>query len=152
MTSPRHVHVIWCDDIRQEIGNKPSFMGVYTGGLVVQALPVVLPRLAIWSWVITPIEQPITKLRLIVVRDDGQQLAEIAPDRMDEGASEIPSSTPDATKKIFMFGLGLGSVELPADCKYLTVKVETESETLEGPRLPVMIAEMKQATKSAPAA
>lgn len=144
MTAPRHVHAIWCDDIRQEVGNKPSFMGVYTGGLIVPALPTVLPRLAIWCWVVTPIDRPIEKLRLAVLRDDGHQLAEIVPDRTDEGASEAPPPPNDATKKMYLFGLGLGSVELPVDCKYLTVRVETESENLEGPRLRVMTADKRQ--------
>ena len=41
-----------------ELGNKPSFMGVYTGGIVVPALPTVLPKLCVYAWVVSPIESP----------------------------------------------------------------------------------------------
>lgn len=34
-----------CDDIRPEIGNKRSFVGVYTGNIIVPALPHTFPKL-----------------------------------------------------------------------------------------------------------
>jgi hypothetical protein len=46
MTRPQ-LEVIFCDDVRQEIGNKQSFIGVYSGDLLVERLPVVLPRLCV---------------------------------------------------------------------------------------------------------
>ncbi|HEY4369127.1 MAG TPA: hypothetical protein VGN07_17970 [Steroidobacteraceae bacterium] len=43
-TSPV-VYTIFCDDLRQEVGNKVSYMGVYQGILYVEAFPVFLPKL-----------------------------------------------------------------------------------------------------------
>lgn len=37
--------VIFCDDIRQEVGNKLSLMGIYGANLVVPSFPTVLPKL-----------------------------------------------------------------------------------------------------------
>jgi len=38
-------HTIFCDDIRQEAGNKASYMGVYTGHLFIQGeFPLFLPK------------------------------------------------------------------------------------------------------------
>ena len=35
MSITRHLEVIFCDDIREEVGNKLSFMGVYSADLTV---------------------------------------------------------------------------------------------------------------------
>lgn len=64
--SDRHVHVTYCDDIRQEVGNKRSLIGVYTRDLFVQAIPVTLPKLGIVVSILTPIDRPFQKLSLRV--------------------------------------------------------------------------------------
>ena len=131
----RYVHTVWCDDIRQEIGNKPSFMGVYTAGIVLGQLPTVLPRLGVFTWLSTAIDKPFKKFTLRVVRDDGHVLVEMTPESIDTGASALC----DATRKVFMAGLTLGPVEIPAGCKFFKVTVEEGSEVIEGPKLRVEI-------------
>jgi hypothetical protein len=37
-------YTVFCDDVRQEVGNKVSYMGVYQGALFVQAFPLVLAK------------------------------------------------------------------------------------------------------------
>ena len=37
-------YVIFCDDVRQEVGNKKSYIGVYTEELYVPTLPTLLPK------------------------------------------------------------------------------------------------------------
>lgn len=64
--SDRHTHVTYCDDIRQEVGNKRSLIGVYTRDLFVQAIPVTLPKLGIVVSILTPIDRPFQKLSLRV--------------------------------------------------------------------------------------
>lgn len=43
--APRTVSLIVCDDVRQEINGKLILIGVYTGDIVVSALPVTLTQL-----------------------------------------------------------------------------------------------------------
>lgn len=136
----RYVHVIWCDDIRQEVGNKPSFMGVYTAGIVLPGLPAVLPRLAVYVWLDTPIERPFKKLVMRLVRDDGFALFEMQPE-FKEGQDAFIPDRPDATRAVTMAGISLGAIEVPAGCKYFSVIVETEAETMEGPRLRIDISQ-----------
>lgn len=63
----RRLDAIFCDDIRQEMGNKRSYMGVYTGDLVVSSpLPVVMSKLAIVVSVRTLIVDPFKKLEIVV--------------------------------------------------------------------------------------
>jgi len=133
-----YVHAIWCDDIRMELGNKPSFMGVYTGGIVVPALPTVLPKLCVYAWVVSPIESPASISCIRVVRDDGSLVAEVKPEHPTASLGADPSPQREgATRKVVMAGLGLGSVEFPANCRYLTLMVDTAAGSLEGPKLHV---------------
>jgi hypothetical protein len=39
------LRVLFCDDVRQEVGNKLSYLGVYGGNLVVPAFPTNLVKL-----------------------------------------------------------------------------------------------------------
>jgi hypothetical protein len=40
-------HLLVCDDIRHEVGNKPSYMGVYTGDILVEVFPFTLQKLCL---------------------------------------------------------------------------------------------------------
>ena len=45
MNIAKKYHVILCDDVRNEVGNKLSFMGVYGPELWLGKLPAVMPKL-----------------------------------------------------------------------------------------------------------
>jgi hypothetical protein len=66
----RTLSVIYCDDIRNEVGNKQSWMGIYSGDLVVQQMPAVMPKLCIAATVSSPSDQPLKRLRLYAKRGD----------------------------------------------------------------------------------
>ena len=42
---PKIKHTIICDDIRQEIGNKHTFIGIYGPNILVTKIPYVFPKL-----------------------------------------------------------------------------------------------------------
>ena len=44
---PRELFSIVCDDIRIELGNKPSFMGVYDEGILVPKIPFSFAKLCL---------------------------------------------------------------------------------------------------------
>lgn len=135
----RWINVVWCDDIRHEVGNKPSLMGVYTSGLVVPAFPAVLPRLGLWISVYTPIERPFGKFSLSVKtaieRDPPVLQMELDSDQV-AGLSGIP---PNPSDPLTYFGASamfmIGPVNLTADTKWLKVFVQTEDELLESLKL-----------------
>jgi hypothetical protein len=60
----RVVFAHFCDDIRQEIGNKFSFVGCYQAVMVVQQFPVQLPKLCAHVIVLTPTIKPFERLVL----------------------------------------------------------------------------------------
>ena len=43
----RQVFTTFCDDIRQEIGGKLSYMGVYSSDLYVGGFPITLPKFCV---------------------------------------------------------------------------------------------------------
>lgn len=65
----RHVEVIYCDDIRQEVGAKLSFMGIYTGDMILGSIPAILPKLCIAINFVTPIDDPFESLRIHIFQD-----------------------------------------------------------------------------------
>ena len=62
----RFVHVVFCDDIRHEVGNKVSFMGCYQREMLMPVTPWILARLCIFVTVSTPVARPFKSLTLRV--------------------------------------------------------------------------------------
>lgn len=142
----RWVNVVWCDDIRQEIGNKPSLMGVYTGGLDVPALPATLPRLAAWINVYTPTSQPFKRLTLRIRRSDADDpiasieigdMSSLHPPSANQFADLAAGDSDKPTATIMSFVVMLGAFQLNEDTHWLKVFVETEDEMLESFKLPI---------------
>lgn len=40
--------VVLCDDIREEVGNKRSLMGVYSDNLILKSFPATLPKICLY--------------------------------------------------------------------------------------------------------
>jgi len=47
MEIAKHIKIIICDNVRFEVGNKLSIMGIYTGSLRIQKIKSLLPTLGI---------------------------------------------------------------------------------------------------------
>lgn len=45
---------VFCEDIRDEVGDKKSYLGVYTGDLVAEAFPALFPTFAFATTVLEP--------------------------------------------------------------------------------------------------
>lgn len=66
----RFAHAIFCDDIRQELGGKFTFVGVYGDTLLVPAFPAILPKLCVVVHMATPGTHPFKGLKLQVLMGD----------------------------------------------------------------------------------
>ena len=61
---------IFCDDVRQEVGYKLSYMGCYTGQMFVHSLPLSLPKLCVALFATTPISNPFGHLKFRLLKGD----------------------------------------------------------------------------------
>lgn len=130
--------VIWCDDIRNEVGNKKSFMGVYTNGIAVPTLPAALPRLALFVTLKMPLDQLWGDVNFTALRDDDftffNETVELPRSAADAHVS--PGST-ELTSQLAIF---VGGIELLATTKALRVIAKaTDGRELVSHQLPVMV-------------
>lgn len=87
----RFAHAIFCDDIRQELGGKFTFVGVYGSHLLVPKFPSILPKLCIVVNMATPVGQPFESLRFRVLKGD-DTLAEGDFQQVAKATSELPDA------------------------------------------------------------
>lgn len=129
------VHTLWCDDIRVELGNKPSFMGVFTGGLLLPSLPVVLPKLCMQTWVCSPLAHPINSVTVEIVRDDGMVVASVSAENRGSPADVME----DSTRRNLIVTMMVGPLEIPADCKWLMARATFADGAIDGPKLRITV-------------
>ena len=126
MTAHRAVIAQFCDDVRQEIGNKFSLMGCYGSDLYVPAFPITLPKLCVFVIARTPRERPFERLTLRLVRGS-EVLSELDadPDKLNVG------ETPEWARWLSLTGiLAVTPFHATGPCR-LQVLAETEAGTLE---------------------
>ncbi len=127
MTGTRAVIAQFCDDVRQEIGNKFSLMGCYGTDLYVPSFPITLPKLCVFVHARTPRQQPFRELTLRLMKGD-DMLSELVanPDRLDSD-----DAAPDWARWLTMTGiLVVAPFQATGPCR-LRVLAETESGTVE---------------------
>jgi hypothetical protein len=140
MTSPRAAFCLFCDDVRQEAGNKLSYMGVYNAEMHLAVPPdfsgqLVLPKLVVAFWLISDISDPPSRITLTVYGP---------PDRTEifkHEATAAPVVQPpeDWAKKYLVSGQ-MPFLNLPvAGNGFFELAISTERESLVAGRLRVTI-------------
>lgn len=82
--SMRQLNVLFCDDVRYEVGNKVTYVGVYNGTMEFAGKPpFTLPKLCISATSITPLDNPFKRLHLrVLVNDTVVQEIEVPEDQL----------------------------------------------------------------------
>jgi len=147
---PRHLEILFCDDVRHEVGGKLSFIGVYSGGLLVPKFPITLPKLCVSFKVVTPASEPLRSLTVSVLKDDETlQEMTVAEDEL-SGASGLTEDLPEDQRRdrfqMTQFLLVFSPIRFEKPCT-LKVRAQTESDELRGVGLNV--AEMPSPAESA---
>jgi len=76
MPTPTTAFCIFCDDIRQEVGNKLSILGIYEGDIVFSVPPpAALPKFGIIVWLQTDIDNPPEKFSIRGLVPPNQKVA-----------------------------------------------------------------------------
>lgn len=85
----RFAHATYCDDIRQEVGNKRSIIGIYSATLYVPSLPAILPKLCIAVVAVTPTANPFKSVTIRILIDD----AVFAEHKIDESQLQVQQTS-----------------------------------------------------------
>lgn len=103
----RRAYSHFCDDVRAEVGNKFSLMGIYGGELFVQGAPTVLPKLVIAMFFSTPPDEPFNKLKFVVRAGDQTMVEhEMPPQEIEKIVSGL-KRLPDANDPITGLTIGV---------------------------------------------
>ncbi|MGE5514335.1 MAG: hypothetical protein ACM31D_00780 [Bacteroidota bacterium] len=86
----QYVHSIFCEDIRQEVGDRYSLMGLLGYELTVPS-PRFIPKLCVAVWVSSPSTEPYTSVRLRILLNDVALVDQVVEDGL-----SIPASRPDS--------------------------------------------------------
>jgi len=127
----RYLEVIYCDDIREEVGNKFSYMGVYSGELTVPNAPVLLSKLCVVAKVITDIDHPFESLEVRIVMGQGDDETEILSTGSISLPAEMPKQHDDSNRLMAQMTFMLTPFQINKET-ILRVKAITESEELRG--------------------
>jgi hypothetical protein len=139
MTDCRYLSTVFCDDIRQEIGGKMSFMGVYGGDMFLSKLPALLPKLCVFAKAVTPIDNPIRSFGIKVTYGD-DVLAEFEPQEIGDIAKYEASILEDKSVMVVGTAITLAPFHIAEPGKLL-VHATTESEELSAPGLTISVNE-----------
>jgi hypothetical protein len=133
----RYLTVIFCDDIRQEVGNKMSLIGCYQGELIVNSAPTALPKLCALITVTTPKGKPFKSLTIRVVKNDDEFARLEIPEI---GLNEVAQNNVDATATRKSINTALMFAPFVIDKQFaLRVLATTEEGEIVGPRLLIKV-------------
>lgn len=132
-------HCLFCDDIRDEIGGKTSYMGVYDNNLRVTGNGfVLLPKLAIVAFVFIPSGLKFHKLHCVTLKVKGDE-----EEMMVEFQSDI-SSLPENSKEGTLTSLNLNMTSIPfrvAEDFEVLVRLSLDETVIELGRLDIQFVE-----------
>jgi hypothetical protein len=127
---------IVCDDVRLEVGQKHSYMGIYTNSVILPSFPFTLPKLCfVLQFRFLAMERP-SQLAFLVERDS-EVIARMEVDMLNLGSYEVEAE--EGETQVVVVGsiiqvLGL-TFEGPAK---LRMRAETNSGIIKGGVVPVV--------------
>ena len=145
MPIPRTAFCLFCDDVRQEIGNKTSYMGVYMTDMLFPSNPspdatVMLPKFCISVWLITDITDKPQKAIVTVFVPPGRTEAirfDYPIDQVDQALTH-QNLMRDVRKYILQATLPFTPMVFASE-GHIEVQIETEREILQAGKLRVVI-------------
>jgi hypothetical protein len=125
------LETIYCDDVRREIGNKLSFMGIYGPNILLNDFPAVLPKLCAVMTLHLPADTQTKTVTFSLYKDDeeiGRSTAHTADVRM--AAPQFPDPVVDRRLTI-RFIAQMVPFQLDSPCR-LRARAEMDGEAITG--------------------
>lgn len=128
MGDGRFISWQFCDDVRQEVGNKVSLMGCYGPSMLVTTMPIVLPRLCVQIKAYTPVGRSFTKLSVRVVRDEQVLVETVFPE---ESLQQVNAVVCPPEARFYVLSAIMVVSPFPIEQpSRLTIEAETEDAIL----------------------
>lgn len=141
----RYAHVLYCDDIRTEVGNKLSFVGIYQGTLVSSEIPALLAKLCVVLTLSTPKTRLFEQVTVVGSFNDQEAFRmELGKPDLEAIISQAPSPSPDTKgyQLVLLATLSPFQVEKPGK---LTIDITADGETLDCGGLTITTPDLVQA-------
>lgn len=147
----RYLHCLFCDDVRQEIGNKFSFMGVYQNMMYVPNMPIEFQKLCVVFSASTMVDDPFQSVTFIAKKND-DIIAEAAysSDALSRFLEVSNNNEQSVNGKSVMTAQAvmiLPNIRIDEPC-IIRVRAQTEREELKAPGLIIAIPPTNMASPS----
>ena len=146
----RFLHALYCDDLREEVGNKVSLIGVYGTELLLAKLPAVVPKFAILVTAGAPATNPFRQFECRVSLDENILVqTKQAPSDLEaltigwDGQPEDESPSGSGRVQLLRFVFMISPFSLP-NPGILRVTATTESGVLRCPALAIREASARE--------
>jgi hypothetical protein len=142
MSHPPLMWTIVCDDVRREVGGKLSYMGIYSGSVVVPGFPAKLAKLCFVLSLRVDATEPPKKVVFRVMRDDSVLVAgDLSPEQLATVQAQMIATAGDAAFEqphfTFTMVCEIAPFELSEPCK-LKMRADTDRGEVRGGTLPVI--------------
>ncbi|WP_143062543.1 hypothetical protein [Variovorax sp. OV084] len=138
MKLERFIFCQYCDDVRYEVDGKISLVGVYPGGLVINAnLPATISKLFVVCNLATPKEKPFQKVAIRILLGDKEVVkAEVPQEELSESALQLRNPSGKGYMLTMAFPLFSLLIE---NAGYITVELESEEGVFQANRLEIRV-------------
>jgi hypothetical protein len=106
-----YVHSVFCEDIRPEVAGKYSLMGVLGNEIVVPQTPVILPKVGIAIWIVTPPNKIYRIVRIIILFEENLLIDNVYPVDM---PGDAPKNKRNA-RLVSQFQLAISPFHIPSE-------------------------------------
>ncbi len=121
------VFAVFCDDIRHEVGNKASLIGIYNGDLLASDLPIFMPRLGVMFHLRIPLGDDLSSVTYKIAFGDEiivqlDVLLAVSPDRSSIVQSRPEGQDPASFQSVVSF-LSIPPMTFTAPCTLRAIAV-----------------------------
>lgn len=139
MASGPYLHCIYAEDVRPEASGQISIIGVFQGGLSVQAVPAQLAKLTVIADLFLPRSpQPPQRIKLDVMRDREVIQSIEPPAEFVLSAFGQVGNEPDSDGVSMQFMLGFAGFPVTEACK-LQVLAYVDDQVMAGNSLKIVV-------------
>lgn len=136
-----HLFCTYADDVRQEVGGKLTYVGVYQGGglMVHGNLPIVMPRLAIVASLFCPVNRVVKSIKIRIKFNDDLILPELdVPSDVVNALVDFNKSDGDSAGRALQFVQVIQPLNINAP-GYIRCHAEVDGELVRGNCLDVQV-------------